>query len=85
MKTITSKDLRNNMDKTLELVNAGEEIIVTHRFRKPVKLTLAEEKPKKGLSGLKAYEKVNKKIPEYLKNDSLKELYSKDIRNKYAK
>jgi antitoxin (DNA-binding transcriptional repressor) of toxin-antitoxin stability system len=85
MKTITSKDLRNNMDKTLELVNAGEEIIVTHRFRKPVKLTLAEEKPKKGLNGLKAYEKVNKKIPEYLKNENLKELYSKDIRNKYAK
>lgn len=85
MKTITSKDLRNNMDKTLEQVNSGEDIIVTHRFRKPVKLTLAEEKPKKGLAGLKEYEALDKKIPQHLKNGNIKDIYSQDMIDKYAK
>lgn len=87
MTTITSKDLRNNMDKTLERVNSGEEIIVTHRFRKPVKLTLAEKKPKKGLSGLAALDKakVNVKIPSTLKYGDLKEIYHNDMTKKYDK
>lgn len=87
MKTITSKDLRNNMDKILERVNAGEEIIITHRYRQPVKLTLADEAPKKGLSGLAALDnaKAKVKIPASLKHGDLKEIYHKDLLKKYGK
>ena len=87
MATITSKYLRNNMDKTLERVNAGEEIIITHRYRKPVKLTLAEKAPKKGHSGLVALEKAkeNIKIPDALKHGDLNELYHQELTKKYVK
>lgn len=87
MKTITSKDLRNNMDKILERVNAGEDIIITHRYRQPVKLTLADKSPKKGLSGLAALDnaKAKVKIPASLKYGDLQEIYHKDLLKKYGK
>lgn len=86
MATITSKYLRNNMDKTLERVNAGEEIIVTHRYRKPVKLSLVDSDAikKSRLEGLKAFDEQKHNIASKYKTADLKKLYKQHLEEKYG-
>lgn len=86
MKTITSKDLRNNMDKILARVNAGEDIIITHRYRQPVKLSLVgdNDSSKKELAGLKAFDAHKKIRPNKHKTADIKKLYKDHLEEKYG-
>ncbi len=87
MKTIGAKDLRQNMDEVLDRVISGEDIIVQHRFKKPVRLsalnTLANKNRQK-LAGLKAFEKAPKQPSSFNSSKTVKELYHESISDKYA-
>jgi antitoxin (DNA-binding transcriptional repressor) of toxin-antitoxin stability system len=87
MKTIGAKDLRQNLDEVLDRVINGEDIIVQHRFKKPVRLsalnTLANKNHQK-LAGLKAFEDAPKQPSPFNPNKSIKELYHESISDKYA-
>lgn len=65
----------------------GEEIIVKHRFRDPVRITplrptVAEEEPSK-TPGLDALLKAPRKGYYFDPNKSIKELYAESIAKKY--
>lgn len=87
MKTIGAKYLRQNMDTILDRVIGGEEIIVQHRFKKPVRLSpvnMSANKNNQKLAGLEAFEK-SPKLPNTLDpNKSIKELYHESISDKYS-
>jgi len=88
MRTIGAKDLRQNMDEVLDRVINGEDVIVQHRFKKPVRLsalnTLANNKNHQKLAGLKAFEEAPKQSVRFNPNKTIKELYHESISNKYA-
>lgn len=87
MKTIGAKDLRQNMDEVLDRVINGEDIIVQHRFKKPVRLsalnTLGNKNHQK-LAGLKAFENAAKQPSPFNPNKTVKELYHESISDEYA-
>lgn len=88
MKTISAKELRNNLDSILERVNAGEEIIVKHRFRDPVVLSAlpANKKPQASgrLPGLAAFEAAPKNNHTFDTTKSVKKLYHDILDEKYG-
>ena len=43
MKTVTTREAQHHLSKVIEMVVAGEEVVITRRGRKLVKLTLVEE------------------------------------------
>lgn len=88
MKTISAKELRTNLDSILERVNAGEEIIVKHRFREPVVLRSYSKKvtPKAGtLPGLAIFDRAPKKKLNLDPNKSLKQLYHEHLDEKHGR
>jgi prevent-host-death family protein len=86
MKTIGAKELRNNLDSVLDRVAAGEEIIVKHRFKPPVRLSSAQPitKDTDKLAGLHAFDAAPKKPSPFDPNKSIKELYRESIAKKYG-
>ena len=87
MKTIGAKDLRQNMDEVLDRVISGEDIIVQHRFKKPVRLSALNTSGNKNhqkLDGLKAFEEAPKRPSPFSSNMSLKELYHESLSDKYS-
>ena len=87
MKTIGAKDLRQNMDEVLDRVINGEDIIVKHRFKKPVRLSAIDSsaiKNRQKLAGLKAFEAAPKKPTVFNPDKTFKELYHEYISDKYA-
>lgn len=87
MKTIGAKDLRQHMDEILDRVINGEDIIVQHRFKKPVLLSAINaltNKHSQKLAGLKAFETATKQPSPFNPNKSVKELYHESITDKYS-
>ncbi len=93
MKTIGAKELRLNLDKILDDVLAGEEILVKHRFKAPVRLQAVYDKPtvytaKRAdpMPGLTDnWEKAKKlRPPPFDPHKSIKELYKESIAKKYG-
>ena len=87
MKTIGAKDLRQNMDEILDRVINGEDIIVQHRFKKPIRLSALNSLANKNnprLAGLKAFENAPKQPSTFNSNKTIKELYHESISDKYA-
>lgn len=88
MKTIGAKELRLNLDKILDAVLNGEDIVVKHRFKAPVRLSA--ERPSdagKTLAGLKALDEARKTLKKpfpYDKNKPLKEIYRELLEEKYG-
>lgn len=87
MKTIGAKDLRQNMDEVLDRVINGEDIIIQHRFKKPVRLSalnVSSNTNHQKLAGLKAFETASKQPSPFNPNKTVKELYHESISDKYA-
>lgn len=85
--TITATELRKNLDSVLSRVGAGQKIIVTHRFRKPVVIQNIEPEmsnQKKRLDGLKTLEKARLRPSPFDPNKSIKELYRESMSKKYG-
>lgn len=83
MKTIGAKELRLHLDQVL----GGEEIIINHRLKQPVRLSAVLPTPthKSGkLSGLRAFDAAPKQKSLLDPDKSIKELYHESITNKYA-
>lgn len=85
--TIGAKQFRENLEEIFDKVNRGQSIIVSHRFKKPIKLEPLERgfNDQKQLSGLKAFDASAKKTYEFSKNIPLKQLYGDSIAKKYAR
>ena len=74
------------MDKVLDDVLDGEDVIVQHRFKEPVRITSAKERPRANveLAGLHAFESAPKLPSTYDPEKSVKDLYSESITKKYV-
>jgi len=88
MKTIGAKELRLHFDQVLDRVLSGEDIIVKHRFKGPVRLSsvhtpLSTNKSQK-LAGLRAFDAAAKRTMPFATNKSIKELYNESIARKYT-
>jgi antitoxin (DNA-binding transcriptional repressor) of toxin-antitoxin stability system len=86
MKTIGAKELRLNLDSVLDRVLNGEDIIVSHRFKGPVRISALHGAPssnRKKLAGLRAFDAAPKSGVSFDKNKSVKELYYESIAKKY--
>jgi antitoxin (DNA-binding transcriptional repressor) of toxin-antitoxin stability system len=86
MKTIGAKELRQNLDKILDQVLSGQDIIVSHRFKDPVRLSAfhtSKNKLKK-LSGLQAFDNAPKRPVRFDRRKSIKQLYKESVAKKYA-
>lgn len=87
MKTIGAKDLRQNMDAVLDRVINGEDVIVKHRFKQPVRLSALNTSANKNhqkLAGLKAFETASKQPSPFNPKMTVKQLYHESISDKYA-
>ena len=88
MKTIGAKELRLHLDKVLDRVLGGEEIVVQHRFKDPVKLS-ALNTPSASVSGtlagLRAFDAAPKRRPSFDVNKPLKDLYDESIARKHLR
>jgi antitoxin (DNA-binding transcriptional repressor) of toxin-antitoxin stability system len=88
MKTIGAKELRLHLDQVFDRVLSGEDIIVNHRFKGPVRLSAlysasSEAKPKR-LAGLRAFDTAPKQSSPYDPHKSIKELYNESIAKKHV-
>jgi antitoxin (DNA-binding transcriptional repressor) of toxin-antitoxin stability system len=86
MKTIGAKELRQNLDQVLDRVLGGEDIIVDHRFKAPVRLSAfhtSSTTKHQRLDGLKAFYAAPRSEVKFDKNKSIKELYDESITRKY--
>lgn len=86
MKTIGAKELRLHLDSVLDRVLSGEDIIVNHRFKGPVRLSAvhAPVKDAAKLAGLRAFDKAPKRPVTLDPNKSIKQLYHESISKKYT-
>lgn len=88
MRTISAKELRTDLANILARVNAGEEIVVTHRFHKPVIIKNVEplraNNNKVKLPGVMAYMKATKKPPNLDPSKSTKDLYHEILDKEYG-
>jgi antitoxin (DNA-binding transcriptional repressor) of toxin-antitoxin stability system len=88
MKTIGAKELRLHLDQVLDRVLGGEEIIVNHRFKGPVRLSPVHStrtnKPEK-LTGLHKFDAAPKHKVIFDNDKSIKELYDESLIEKYGK
>lgn len=88
MKTIGAKELRINLDQILDQVANGEEILVSHRFKKrPIRLSAvysnSPRTPSDRYAGLHAFDMAPKKPSPFDPKSSLKDLYNQSIGQKY--
>ena len=85
--TIGAKQFRENLEEVFDKVNSGQSIVVSHRFKKPIKLEPLDRsfKDQKKLLGLKAFDASAKKTYKFDKNTPIKQLYSDSIARKYAR
>ncbi|HTE22055.1 MAG TPA: hypothetical protein VK674_03360 [Candidatus Limnocylindria bacterium] len=87
MKTVGAKELRQHLDSVLDRVLGGEDIIVSHRFKGPVRISALHTPPsskRKKLAGLQAFDAAPKSSVSFDKNKPVKELYSESIAKKYV-
>lgn len=86
MKTIGAKELRLQLDQIIDQVLDGEEIIVKHRFKEPIRLQAVNGKNtgKDRLAGLQYFDKADKKPSPFDKNVDLKALYHDSLAGKYG-
>lgn len=87
MKTIGAKELRLHLDQVLDQVLSGEDIIVRHRFKKPVRLSTVHtpiSAKRERLAGLRAFDTAAKRSSPFADSKSLKELYNESITKKYT-
>jgi antitoxin (DNA-binding transcriptional repressor) of toxin-antitoxin stability system len=87
MKTIGAKELRLHLDQVLDRVLSGEEIIVNHRFKGPIKLSALHSTPavKHGkLTGMQVFDNAPKNPSTFDVSKSIKELYQESISKKYV-
>lgn len=86
MKVINAKELRLKLDEILDTVLSGEDVIVKHRFKKPVRISGADPKTnnKRSLRGLATFDKANKEVSPYDENISMKKLYKQELNIKYG-
>lgn len=84
---IGAKQFRENLEDIFDKVNSGQSIVVSHRFKKPIKLEPLNRgfKDQKQLLGLKAFDASPKKPHNFNKATPLKQLYSDSISQKYAR
>lgn len=88
MKTIGAKELRINLDQILDRVANGEEILVSHRFKKrPVRLSAVYTNEQNSLSdrhaGLLAFDAAPKKPNPFDPKLPIKSLYDQSVSKKY--
>lgn len=86
MNIIGAKELRLHLDQILDRVLNGEEIIVNHRFKGPVRLSPVHSSPIPNsgkLAGLKAFDEAPKRKSPFDRQKSLKELYHESLAHKY--
>lgn len=88
MKTIGAKELRLHLDQILDRVLSGEDIIVQHRFKGPVRLSAARKQTtttqhQKRLAGLAALDKAAERPSPFDPKRPLKELYHESISRQY--
>jgi antitoxin (DNA-binding transcriptional repressor) of toxin-antitoxin stability system len=86
MKTIGAKELRLHLNQVLDRVLAGEDIIVSHRFKAPIKLSALSSIPNASsekLAGLRAFDAAPKRKVPYDKRKPVKDLYDESITQKY--
>lgn len=86
-RTIGARQFRENFDEIFDKVNSGQSIIVSHRFKKPIKLEPLDRgfHDQKKLLGLKAFDASRKKASKFNKNTPLKQLYRDSVAKKYAR
>lgn len=86
MKTIGAKELRLHLDQVLDRVLKGEDVVLQHRFKGPVRLSALQPQTntRKPLAGLHAFEAASKKPSPFDSKKSVKEIYRESIANKYA-
>jgi len=89
MKTITAKELRDNLESIAKRVSSGEHIKVTYRHKPVFTLTPSFSSPDKVASrkmpGLEAFDKAPSKGYMFDKNKSIKQLYHESLVEKYGK
>lgn len=88
MTTIGAKEFRLNMDDVLDRVLAGEDIVLKHRFKEPVRLLATNpannKQSRARLDGLRAFDAAPKKPSPFDPNKSIKELYHESMAKKYG-
>jgi antitoxin (DNA-binding transcriptional repressor) of toxin-antitoxin stability system len=88
MKTIGAKEFRLHLSQIFDRVVKGEEIIVNHRFKGPIRLRAVHDSSanlkERTLEGLKAFDMAKKTKSPYDPNKSIKELYDVSISKKYS-
>ena len=87
MKTINARQLRESMEKTFDTVLSGEDVVITHRFKDPVRITRVtyDSHDKSKLMGLAIFDSATKNKIPFSKNVSLKKLYKDSLNKKYGK
>lgn len=86
MKTIGAKELRQHLDEIFDRVLNGEDVIVSHRFKKPIRLSAVQSDPLKKagkLAGLQAFDAAPKRPAPFEPSKSIKELYSESIKKEH--
>jgi antitoxin (DNA-binding transcriptional repressor) of toxin-antitoxin stability system len=86
MKTIGAKELRLHLDQVLDRVIKGEDIIISHRFKAPVRLSalhMPYSNRREELAGLRAFDAAPKRNSPYDPNKPIKDLYHESISKKY--
>jgi len=89
-KTINSTSLRHNLDDVFDQVANGQQVTVTHRFKSPV--IISSKKAMNGLatdvhvplSGLKEFEKADKKPSPFNPQTPVKKLYKQHLQENYG-
>ena len=89
MKTIGVKELRLRLDEVFDRALNGEDIVVSHRFKKPIRLSAVQDsssvRKHQPLAGLQAFTVATKKPSPFNSTKPLKELYYESISHKYSK
>lgn len=86
MKTITAKELRDNLGEIAKRVSSGEHIYVSYRNKLSFKLEPATDlQPKtRGMPGLDAFLAAPKKLSIYNPNKTAKQIYHELLDKKYG-
>lgn len=86
MKTIGAKELRLHLEQVIDRVLQGEDIIISHRFKGPVRLTAFHKPaaPLERLSGLRVFDEASKHPSPFDSKKTIKELYDESVAKKYT-
>ncbi len=86
MKTIGAKELRKHLDEVLDRVLHGEDVVIQHRFKNPIRMSAlypSENQATRKLFGLHAFDAATKKASLLDPKKSIKELYDESLTRKY--